>query len=191
MREIEQIDGKIMQDRRHEMGLTLEEMGVRCTTTARFLRMLEDEEIKTTSSAMMAEIAHGYGFERGQCVSMIAYWSETWPRSAFVAGGKDRRRKWVRLRDGGKMTKKMQRTQVEYRPYVIIEAMRDRGWSNAELANEAGLTKQRIESIVRAYQGSVSVGVLAKIASALDVRIGDISPGVVGVDENAKSGKSA
>ena len=75
-----QITWEDLRPKREAMGLTLPQMARKCGIEEwQFLEMIEYGAIRTTSSAIMACVAKGYEFERGQCVGMIAHWTPTWP----------------------------------------------------------------------------------------------------------------
>lgn len=173
-----QIDGRAMRRRREMMGLTIGEMARRCALgEGPFLSMLEEGDIETTSSAVMAAVAQGYGFERAQCVRMIAHWSPSWPKRAFIPGAEEERR--GRLRVGtSRPTQKMLREQVEYYPYAVREAMEAKGIDIMEAARRTQVQRERLEEMLAGAKRTVSLRVLMRIAKGLGVGIEELTPEV-------------
>lgn len=52
-------------------------------------------------------------------------------------------------------------------PARVLEAMEHRGWSQAKLAKEAGLSQPTVSELVRGITGEVKLETVAKLARAL------------------------
>ena len=168
-----QITWEDLRPKREAMGLSLPKMARKCGIEEwQFLEMIEYGEIRTTSSAIMACVAKGYEFERGQCVGMIAHWTPTWPRSRFekTKKTKDEARK--------KTTYTPKKKRVQYWPGAITEIMDERRISFEYVRKVTKNTMQMnvLRDVVSGMRDSITLTQLDALCDALWCKRWDLSP---------------
>lgn len=160
---------------REKMGKSIGEMAKDCgIEDVGFLLMLENGKIRTTSSAIMACISRGYHVDKRECVGMIAHWSTSWPKESFGVG--KRIIKGINCGKLGKMSMKMQREHVDYRPWVIQERLQEIGKSINQAADECGINNQTMRKYTSGWTNRISIKTVMKLCKCLDMEPWELSP---------------
>ena len=160
---------------REKMGKSIGEMAKDCgIEDVGFLLMLENGRIRTTSSAIMACISRGYHVDKRECVGMIAHWSASWPKESFGVG--KRMIKGINCGKLGKMSMKMQREHVDYRPWVIQERLQEMGKSINQAADECRINNQTMRKYTSGWTNRISIKTLMKLCKCLDMEPWELSP---------------
>ena len=160
---------------REKMGKSISEMAKDCgIEDVGFLLMLENGRIRTTSSAIMACISRGYHVDKRECVGMIAHWSQSWPKESFGVG--KRMIKGINCGKLGKMSMKMQREHVDYRPWVIQERLQEIGKSINQAADECGINNQTMRKYMSGWTNRISIKTVMKLCKCLDMEPWELSP---------------
>ena len=160
---------------REKMGKSISEMAKDCgIEDVGFLLMLENGRIRTTSSAIMACISRGYHVDKRECVGMIAHWSPSWPKESFGVG--KRMIKGINCGKLGKMSIKMQREHVDYRPWVIQERLQEMGKSINQAADECGINNQTMRKYTSGWTNRISIKTVMKLCKCLDMDPWELSP---------------
>lgn len=167
---MEQITWRDLKPRRREMGLTRAQMAKRCgIEDVDFLALMEDGEIETTSSAIMACIAAGYEFKRAQCVGMVAHWSPHWPQGRFMRRGR-------RGSETQRKPAKRVSERVSFRHGVMVGAMQDRGLTVNDLHHRTGMDYGVIYNIVlRRTTRTLSMEQVRKLCAVLGLEPWELS----------------
>lgn len=160
---------------REKMGKSIDEMAKDCgIEDVGFLLMLENGRIRTTSSAIMACISRGYHVDKRECVGMIAHWSQSWPKESFGVG--KRMIKGINCGKLGKMSIKMQREHVDYRPWVIQERLQEIGKSINQAADECRINNQTMRKYTSGWTNRISIKTVMKLCKCLNMEPWELSP---------------
>lgn len=163
---------------REKMGKSIGEMAKDCgIEDVGFLLMLENGRIRTTSSAIMACISRGYHVDKRECVGMIAHWSTSWPKESFGVG-KRMIKGYSYYGLHGKMSIKMQRELVDYRPWVIQEKLQEMGKSINQAAEELGINNQMMRKYTSGWTNRISIKTVMKLCKYLGMETWELSPDI-------------
>ena len=161
---------------REKMGKSIGEMAKECgIEDVGFLLMLENGRIRTTSSAIMACISRGYHVDKRECVGMIAHWSTSWPKESFGVG-KRMIKGYSYYGLHGKMSIKMQRELVDYRPWVIQDRLQEMGKSINQAADECGINNQTMRKYMSGWTNRISIKTMMKLCKYLGMEPWELSP---------------
>lgn len=176
---------------RETMGKSINEMAKDCgIEDAGFLLMLESGKIRTTSSAIMACISRGYHVDKRECVEMVAHWSPSWPKESFGAG--ERMIKGINCGKIGKISKKMQKETIDYRPWVIQDRLNEMGKSVGCAAYETGISERMMRIYASGSAKRISIKTVMRLCAYLGMEPWELSPDIAkGEETDERAGGAA